>query len=103
MSSAVTILMKPVEGFGVSKVMDSDSPNFKPGDLVAGLTGWEEYSLIRKTEQLRKIQPDDHIPLSYHVGLLGMTFFVFITRCFSHFLMISCLLYSYYYHSSPIL
>lgn len=76
MSSAVTILMKPVEGFGVSKVMDSDNPNFKPGDLVAGLTGWEEYSLIRKTEQLRKIQPDHHIPLSYHIGLLGMTFCV---------------------------
>lgn len=63
---------QPVEGFGVSKVVDSDNPNFKPGDLVAGLTGWEEYSLIRKTEQLRKIQPDDHIPLSYHIGLLGM-------------------------------
>ncbi|CDP04138.1 unnamed protein product [Coffea canephora] len=60
-----------IEGFGVSEVLDSDNPNLRPGDLVSGLTGWEEYSLIYKTEQLRKIEPDD-IPFSYYVGLLGM-------------------------------
>ncbi|XP_077252960.1 zinc-binding dehydrogenase family protein [Tasmannia lanceolata] len=60
-----------IEGFGVSKVVDSDHPNFKAGDLVSGLTGWEEFTLIAKAEQLRKIQSED-IPLSYHVGLLGM-------------------------------
>ncbi|KAL3833947.1 hypothetical protein ACJIZ3_008683 [Penstemon smallii] len=62
---------KVVEGFGVSQVVDSDNPNFKPGDIVSGLTGWEEYTLIYKTEQLRKVQPDN-VPLSYYVGLLGM-------------------------------
>ncbi|KAK6144926.1 hypothetical protein DH2020_021746 [Rehmannia glutinosa] len=60
-----------VEGFGVSKVLDSDNPNFKPGDIVSGFTGWEEYSLIHETAQLRKVQPDD-MPLSYYIGLLGM-------------------------------
>lgn len=55
----------------MSKVVDSDHPNFSVGDFVSGLTGWEEYSLIHKPEQLRKIQIED-IPLSYHVGLLGM-------------------------------
>ncbi|XP_070022343.1 uncharacterized protein [Nicotiana sylvestris] len=59
-----------IEGFGVSKVLDSDNPDFKPGDIISGFTGWEEYSLIYKIEQLRKIQADD-IPLMYHVGLLG--------------------------------
>ncbi|KAL3578932.1 hypothetical protein D5086_020436, partial [Populus alba] len=63
-----------IQGFGVSKVVDSDDPDFKPGDLVSGLTGWEEFSLMRKHEQLRRIQQDD-IPLSYHVGLLGMAGF----------------------------
>nr|DAD25131.1 TPA_asm: hypothetical protein HUJ06_026595 [Nelumbo nucifera] len=63
--------MKVIEGFGVSRVVESDNPNFKPGDLISGLTGWEKYSLITRTAQLRKIQQDD-IPLSYHVGLLGM-------------------------------
>ncbi|XP_043709440.1 2-alkenal reductase (NADP(+)-dependent) [Telopea speciosissima] len=60
-----------IEGFGVSKVVASDNPNFKAGDLVSGITGWEEYSLIQRTEQLRKIQQAD-VPLSYYVGLLGM-------------------------------
>ncbi|XP_024990359.1 2-alkenal reductase (NADP(+)-dependent)-like isoform X3 [Cynara cardunculus var. scolymus] len=60
-----------IEGFGVSKVVDSDDPNFKRGDLVSGITNWEEYSLIHKTDQLRKIEQDDGIPLSYHVGLLA--------------------------------
>ncbi|GLT76505.1 hypothetical protein SLA2020_481580 [Shorea laevis] len=63
---------QPIQGFGVAKVVDSDNPDFKPGDIVAAITGWEEYSLIDKTWQLRKIQPDSDIPLSYHVGLLGM-------------------------------
>ncbi|XP_030540710.1 2-alkenal reductase (NADP(+)-dependent) isoform X3 [Rhodamnia argentea] len=66
---------QPIEGSGVSKVIDSDDPDFKPGDLVSGLTGWEEYSLVRKTDQLpnqlRKIEQHD-VPLSYHLGLLGM-------------------------------
>ncbi|KAJ4958605.1 hypothetical protein NE237_025716 [Protea cynaroides] len=60
-----------IEGFGVSKVVASDNPNFEVGDLISGITGWEEYSLIQRTQQLRKIQQVD-MPLSYHVGLLGM-------------------------------
>lgn len=68
--------MKPLEGFGVSKVIASDNPNFKAGDFISGLTGWEEYSIINITKalQLRKIEPDDHIPLSFHLGLLGNFF-----------------------------
>ncbi|KAG1328252.1 putative 2-alkenal reductase (NADP(+)-dependent) [Cocos nucifera] len=69
-----------IEGFGVSKVVDSDNPSFGVGDLVSGLTGWEEYSLISKTERLRKIQIKD-IPLSYHVGLLGRSIAYAIEQC----------------------
>jgi NADPH-dependent curcumin reductase CurA len=29
-------------GFGVSKVVDSSHPDFKAGDYVWGMTGWEE-------------------------------------------------------------
>ncbi|KAJ6810948.1 polygalacturonase-like [Iris pallida] len=60
-----------IRGLGVSKVVDSNNPNFAVGDFVSGMTGWEEYTLIEDTEQLRKIQTKD-IPLSYHVGLLGL-------------------------------
>ncbi|PON55414.1 Alcohol dehydrogenase superfamily, zinc-type [Parasponia andersonii] len=65
---------QPLTGYGVSQVVNSDSPDFKPGDYVTGITGWEQYSLVRPTQQqhLRKIRPDDDIPLSFHLGLLGM-------------------------------
>lgn len=62
--------MNVLEGFGVSKVIVSDNPNFKVGDLISGFTGWEEYNIITKTDQLRKVEHDDHIPLSFHLGLL---------------------------------
>ncbi|KAJ1286594.1 hypothetical protein BS78_03G364400 [Paspalum vaginatum] len=65
-------LGSPIEGFGVGRVVDSTHPGFGAGDFVSGMTGWEDYSLITKLEQLRKIQPESDIPLSYHLGLLGM-------------------------------
>ncbi|XP_062012728.1 2-alkenal reductase (NADP(+)-dependent)-like [Rosa rugosa] len=60
----------PVIGLGVAKVLESGDPKFKPGDLVWGHTGWEEYSVIT-TEFLIKIHHTD-VPLSYYTGLLGM-------------------------------
>ena len=62
--------MQPISGFGVGKVLDSGHPDFKVGDYVWGLTGWEEYSLITSPESLFKIKHTD-IPLSYYTGLLG--------------------------------
>ncbi|PKA64274.1 NADP-dependent alkenal double bond reductase P2 [Apostasia shenzhenica] len=58
-------------GFAVSKVVDSDHPDFKVGDFVWGMTGWEEYSIITSPETLIKIKYTD-VPLSYYTGLLGM-------------------------------
>ncbi|KAJ0972978.1 hypothetical protein J5N97_020937 [Dioscorea zingiberensis] len=60
-----------ITSFGVSKVVDSGHPDFSAGDLVWGLTGWEEYSLITNPESLSKIKYTD-VPLSYYTGLLGM-------------------------------
>ena len=65
--------MQPVLGYGVAKVLDSGHPEFKAGDLVWGITGWEEYTLITKTETLIKIQHTD-IPLSYYTGILGKVY-----------------------------
>nr|DAD43361.1 TPA_asm: hypothetical protein HUJ06_001591 [Nelumbo nucifera] len=60
-----------ITGFGVSKVLDSDHPEFREGDLVGGMTGWEEYSLIQMPQFLFKIHHTD-VPLSYYTGILGM-------------------------------
>lgn len=61
---------QPIVGYGVCKVLDSKHPNFKKGDLVWGVTKWEEYSIITKTDSLIKIEHAD-VPLSYYTGLLG--------------------------------
>ncbi|KAF8391751.1 hypothetical protein HHK36_021985 [Tetracentron sinense] len=60
-----------ITGYGVAKVLDSGHPDFKEGDLIWGMTGWEEYSLITATEALFKIHYTD-VPLSYYTGVLGM-------------------------------
>ncbi|KAK2967376.1 hypothetical protein RJ640_016850 [Escallonia rubra] len=60
----------PITGYGVAKILDSGNPKFKKGDLVWGITGFEEYSIITETESLYKIEHTD-LPLSYYTGILG--------------------------------
>lgn len=50
--------------------MDSRHSDFKEGDIVWGITGWEEYTLITAPETLFKI-PHTDVPLSYYTGILG--------------------------------
>ncbi|OEL15504.1 NADP-dependent alkenal double bond reductase P1 [Dichanthelium oligosanthes] len=58
--------------FGVGKVIDSTHPGFNAGDLVWGMSGWEEYTLVTQPESLLKINHTD-LPLSYYTGVLGLT------------------------------
>lgn len=58
-------------GFGVSRVVDSDNPDYRVDDLVWGITNWEEYTFIKLPVFLFKIE-DTSIPLSYYTGILGM-------------------------------
>ncbi|KAK1379414.1 Double bond reductase [Heracleum sosnowskyi] len=62
---------QPITGLGVARVLDSKNQKFKKGDLVWGMTGWEEYSHITNADGLFKIEHSD-VPLSYYTGLLGM-------------------------------
>ncbi|CAM8912143.1 unnamed protein product [Rhodiola kirilowii] len=64
-------LDSPINGFGVSKVVDTTHSSYKIGDLVWGTTGWEEYTLLQDPQGLFKIEHLD-IPLSYYTGILGM-------------------------------
>ncbi|KAK3444314.1 hypothetical protein EUGRSUZ_H01879 [Eucalyptus grandis] len=66
-----TPLGSPIHGYGVARVLESGHPNFKTGDLVWGITGWEEYSLITAPDTCVKIEHSD-VPLSSYTGLLGM-------------------------------
>src|SRR5690348_1567928 len=54
----------------VAKVEQSNNPNFKQGDYVEGLLGWQEYA-VSDGQGLRKLDPT-LAPLSTAIGVLGM-------------------------------
>jgi NADPH-dependent curcumin reductase CurA len=66
-----------ITGYGVARVVDSSRPDLNPGDLVWGITGWEDYSVVKPpvSKLLAKISHhggDDRVPLSYYTGILGL-------------------------------
>ncbi|KAF8658002.1 hypothetical protein HU200_059462 [Digitaria exilis] len=63
-------ILQALVNFGVCKVVASGHPDFKVGDLVWGMTGWEEYTLVPKPESFSKINHPE-LPLSYYTGVLG--------------------------------
>ncbi|CAN6339993.1 unnamed protein product [Urochloa humidicola] len=62
---------KVLDNCGVSKVVLSGHPDFKPGDLLWGVTGWEEYTLIPNPVFCHMINHHE-FPLSYYTGVLGV-------------------------------
>ncbi len=57
-------------GEAVGRVLESKDPRFAPGDLAAGMTGWQEYGVLR-ADEARKIDPAAG-PVSTALGVLGM-------------------------------
>ncbi|MCL7030632.1 hypothetical protein MKW94_014268 [Papaver nudicaule] len=65
-----------IDAYGVGRVVASTNSKFAKGDLVAGLLGWEEYSVIQgefKLSLLRKLETTMDLPLSHQVGVLGFS------------------------------
>ena len=60
-------------GGTVGEVVESRHPGFKPGDTVAGMGGWQQYSVVDAGQAgvLRKVSTT-HIPLSAYLGVVGM-------------------------------
>jgi len=66
-----------ITGYGIARVLNSSDPRLAPGDLVWGITGWEDYNVVRPptTAFLAKISlhsGEGDVPLSYYTGILGM-------------------------------
>lgn len=59
-----------MQGGGVGRVVRSDSPKFREGDIVTGMTGWQTYALL-PAKSLRKVDPS-LAPISTALGVLGM-------------------------------
>ena len=54
----------------VGQVVESKNPKFKPGDIVQGEFGWQEYA-VSDGKGIRKIDPSI-APISTAIGVLGM-------------------------------
>ncbi|XP_059302495.1 NADPH-dependent oxidoreductase 2-alkenal reductase-like [Lycium ferocissimum] len=62
-----------ISGYGVAKVFKSTNPDYNEGDYVWGITGWEEYTMIKDDPQfLRKIKHYPDVNKSYYTGLFGI-------------------------------
>jgi NADPH-dependent curcumin reductase CurA len=64
-------LDQPMNGGAIGEVLQSNSKNFKCGDIVTSNLGWREYAIATPRE-LHWVNPDI-IPLSAYLGVLGMT------------------------------
>ncbi|MQM04747.1 hypothetical protein Taro_037548 [Colocasia esculenta] len=61
-----------IDAFGVGRVVASNNGEFKEGDVVAGLLGWEEYTVVKSGgNMLTKVDLTCGFPLSYHASILG--------------------------------
>ena len=68
-------------GGAVAEVLESKSPNLKPGDLVFGDTGWQEYAAVkaRYLTKLPKLEPVTHLLSVF--GIAGLTAYFGLLKC----------------------
>lgn len=59
-----------VTGEAVSEVIESTSDKFKPGDIIAGMNGWQSHAVLDAAE-IRHVDPQQ-APISTALGVLGM-------------------------------
>ncbi len=66
-------LDKVMIGGTVGEVVESRHEQFKPGDQVVGMGGWQQYSVVDAGQpgMLRKVDTS-RIPLSAYLGAVGM-------------------------------
>ncbi len=58
-------------GGTVGVVEESNHPNFRPGDHVSGLLGWQEYA-VADGATLSKLPNNPAMPLTAYLGLFGI-------------------------------
>ena len=61
-----------MRSFGLGVVESSKHPEFAEGDIVSGMTGWQEY-LVSDGQDLQKLPRLPGVSLDAYMGPLGMT------------------------------
>jgi NADPH-dependent curcumin reductase CurA len=68
-------------GGALAEVMESRDPDFAPGDLVFGDTGWQEFAAVpaRRVTRMPKLEPLTHLLSVY--GITGLTAYFGLLKC----------------------
>ncbi len=75
--SAVANYSEPVaigavmRSLAAGTVVESRHPDWRPGDRVAGMFGWQEFAAVRPSAIQRRID-DEGLPMSTALGVLGL-------------------------------
>lgn len=62
----------PLDGRAIGEVIQSNAPEFKPGDLVKHLMGWRDEAVL-PAAQATLLRPAAGVPLEAYLGVLGAT------------------------------
>lgn len=57
----------------IAQVIKSNNPDYKVGDLVRATCGWQEYAVLKPSDDLVKVQTFHGVSPSTFLGVLGMT------------------------------
>jgi NADPH-dependent curcumin reductase CurA len=60
-----------MRAFAVGRIKESRHPEFRVGELVTGMFGWQDYAAVDAKEIQRKITDTD-LPISTSLGILGL-------------------------------
>jgi len=65
-------LGEAVRSGGVGEVVESRTAAYRPGQLVFGMTGWQDYAVIDAGERAMQVLPEG-VPPQIAIGILGVT------------------------------
>ena len=60
-----------MRAFSVGTVMESLHADYRVGDKVMGIFGWQDYAAVNPPQVMRKVRESD-LPLSLSLGVLGL-------------------------------
>lgn len=66
-------LNEPVMGLTLSRVIESQHPDYAIGELLMARFAWETHTLTRADDFIARVPPPADQPLSYYLGVLGDT------------------------------
>lgn len=67
-------LLEVIRSFAVGRVVESKHPAYRPGELLSGLFGWQDYAVVKADQQVLRVPEGTPIPQAMSaLGVTGLT------------------------------